>query len=40
MCMRGCVLAVTVFGLGDCEVGTDGTMGHVANIITVPFATK
>lgn len=40
MWTRGGILAVAVFGLGGCEVGTDGMVSHLATIITAPYATS
>jgi hypothetical protein len=40
MWLRGCVLAVAVFGLGGCEGGTDGVMGQLAGIVAAPDATN
>ncbi|MFQ3184296.1 MAG: hypothetical protein ACI901_001395 [Octadecabacter sp.] len=40
MWKRGCILAVAVFGLGGCKVGTDGMVSHFTNFITAPYATS
>jgi hypothetical protein len=40
MWMRGFILAVAVFGLGGCKVGTDGIVSHLTTVITAPYATS